>query len=237
MADQASGNNEVHIAAEAEADRRQDPAGDRRSAVADREGHLRRVPRLRRADRAGAAERDPVDARLHHLQGKAELVTDLLPLLQEFHREKLAMLLRHQAGARLVGAVRRQQHLPVHHQPRRGAAHLGRRPRSPSSAATSPTPAEPSRTRRRARPTPRRRRSSRKTRRDAQALRRSLAAARRRDEQRPARQDAARDPRRDARAEALLRAGARRPHGSARPPRRSSSARRYGEVLPSRWIE
>jgi hypothetical protein len=44
-----------------------------------------------------------VDPRLHHLQGKAELVTDLLPLLQEFHREKLAMLLRHQAGARLVG--------------------------------------------------------------------------------------------------------------------------------------
>jgi hypothetical protein len=37
------------------------------------------------------------------LQGKAELVTDLLPLLQEFHGEKLAMLLRHQAGARLIG--------------------------------------------------------------------------------------------------------------------------------------
>ena len=30
-------------------------------------------------------------------------MTDLLPLLQEFHREKLAMLLQHQAGARLVG--------------------------------------------------------------------------------------------------------------------------------------
>jgi hypothetical protein len=29
-------------------------------------------------------------------------VTDLLPLLQEFYREKLTMLLRHQAGARLV---------------------------------------------------------------------------------------------------------------------------------------
>jgi hypothetical protein len=43
-----------------------------------------------------------VDPRLHHLQGKAELVTDLLPLLQEFHRDKLAMLLRHEAGARLV---------------------------------------------------------------------------------------------------------------------------------------
>jgi hypothetical protein len=30
-------------------------------------------------------------------------VTDLLPLLEEFHREKLAMVLAHQAGARLVG--------------------------------------------------------------------------------------------------------------------------------------
>ena len=30
-------------------------------------------------------------------------MTDLLPLLEEFHREKLAMLLRHEAGARLVG--------------------------------------------------------------------------------------------------------------------------------------
>ncbi len=44
-----------------------------------------------------------MDARLHHVQGKAERVTDILPLLVEFHREKLAMLLRHQAGARLVG--------------------------------------------------------------------------------------------------------------------------------------
>jgi hypothetical protein len=44
-----------------------------------------------------------VDARLHHLQGKTELVTDLLPLLQEFYREKLTMMLQHQAGARLIG--------------------------------------------------------------------------------------------------------------------------------------
>ena len=29
-------------------------------------------------------------------------MTDLLPLLQEFHRDKLEMLLRHQAGARLI---------------------------------------------------------------------------------------------------------------------------------------
>ena len=30
-------------------------------------------------------------------------MTDILPLLLEFHREKLAMLLRHQSAARLVG--------------------------------------------------------------------------------------------------------------------------------------
>jgi hypothetical protein len=30
-------------------------------------------------------------------------VTDLLPLLQEFHREKLTLMLQHQAGARLIG--------------------------------------------------------------------------------------------------------------------------------------
>jgi hypothetical protein len=36
------------------------------------------------------------------VQGKAELVTDLLPLLQEFYRDKLASVLRHIAGARVV---------------------------------------------------------------------------------------------------------------------------------------
>ena len=46
---------------------------------------------------------DSLDEGLHHLQGKAELVTGLLPFLQEFYREKLAMMLRHQAAARLVG--------------------------------------------------------------------------------------------------------------------------------------
>ena len=30
-------------------------------------------------------------------------MTDLLPLLQEFHRDKLAMMLQHLAGARLIG--------------------------------------------------------------------------------------------------------------------------------------
>ena len=44
LADQASGNNEVHIQLEVEADRRQDPPGDRGSAVAHREGNLRGLP-------------------------------------------------------------------------------------------------------------------------------------------------------------------------------------------------
>jgi hypothetical protein len=44
-----------------------------------------------------------VVARLHHVQGEAERVTDLVALLQEFYRDKLTALLRHQAGARLIG--------------------------------------------------------------------------------------------------------------------------------------
>jgi hypothetical protein len=39
---------------------------------------------------------------VHHLQRKAERVTASLPVLQEFYREKLASLLSHQAGARLI---------------------------------------------------------------------------------------------------------------------------------------
>src|SRR3989338_8416690 len=88
--------------AQAEGDRREDPSGHRRGAVAHGEGDLRYVPRLRRTDRRSAAQCDPVDPRLHRVQGKAELVTELLPLLQEFHRDKLELLLRHEAGARLI---------------------------------------------------------------------------------------------------------------------------------------
>jgi hypothetical protein len=39
---------------------------------------------------------------VHHLQGKTGLVTALLGLLQEFYREKLTSLLRHQAAARFI---------------------------------------------------------------------------------------------------------------------------------------
>jgi hypothetical protein len=39
---------------------------------------------------------------MHHVQGKAGLVSDLLQLLLEIHREKLAILTGHEAGARSI---------------------------------------------------------------------------------------------------------------------------------------
>jgi hypothetical protein len=44
-----------------------------------------------------------VDASLYQLQGKAERVTGLLPLLEEFYREKLTIMVRHEAAATSVG--------------------------------------------------------------------------------------------------------------------------------------
>jgi hypothetical protein len=47
-----------------------------------------------------------VDARLHHLQGKAEFVSTQaasLALIEEFYREKLAAMIQHMSHARLVG--------------------------------------------------------------------------------------------------------------------------------------
>jgi hypothetical protein len=45
-----------------------------------------------------------VDPRLHHLQGKAKLVTsaEMLELLREFYRDKLALRQRHAAAARHI---------------------------------------------------------------------------------------------------------------------------------------
>jgi hypothetical protein len=45
-----------------------------------------------------------VDARLHHLQGKTKRVkaSEMLELLREFHRDKLAVRQRHVAAARYV---------------------------------------------------------------------------------------------------------------------------------------
>src|SRR5262245_63290994 len=43
-----------------------------------------------------------MDARLHQVQGKAKRVTDLLPLLQEFYRDKLSAVHHHTADALVV---------------------------------------------------------------------------------------------------------------------------------------
>jgi hypothetical protein len=45
-----------------------------------------------------------MDARLHHLQGKAKRVkpSELVRLLQEFYRDKLGLKERHEAGARAI---------------------------------------------------------------------------------------------------------------------------------------
>jgi hypothetical protein len=40
---------------------------------------------------------------MHYVQGKAEYVTDLPGLLQEFYHDKLTLLLRHEVAARYVG--------------------------------------------------------------------------------------------------------------------------------------
>jgi hypothetical protein len=40
---------------------------------------------------------------VHQLQGKTERVTGLLPLLEEFYRDKLTMMLRHLEAAKLIG--------------------------------------------------------------------------------------------------------------------------------------
>src|SRR5204862_2545449 len=49
-------------------------------------------------------ERDPVDPRLHHLQGKTERVKhgELLQMLLDVYRDKSALRQRHVAAARLV---------------------------------------------------------------------------------------------------------------------------------------
>src|SRR6185503_20696980 len=76
----------------------------RRGPRAHGQGHLRHLPRLRGADRAGQARGDSLDPCLHQLQTEAELVrTDvLLSTLKAFHRDKLTLRQRHVAVARQV---------------------------------------------------------------------------------------------------------------------------------------
>src|SRR4030095_14466255 len=102
-----------------EADRREDPHRDRGGPAARRSRVLRRLPRLRRRDRAGPPRGAYLDPRVHRLQGEAEGVTSPtsttpLPgapsaptqraLLQDAYRDRLALLNHHVDGAtRIAG--------------------------------------------------------------------------------------------------------------------------------------
>ena len=76
MADQAAGNNEVHIQLRLKQTDAKILQAIDEALMRIEKGTFGICQRLRRADRRGAAERHPVDARLHHLQGKAEGVSD-----------------------------------------------------------------------------------------------------------------------------------------------------------------
>ena len=189
-------------------------------------GHLRRLPRLRRADRAGPAERDSLDPRLHHLQGKTKRVkaTELLDFLREFYRDKLTMLRRHVAVGPLRQRLRLQQHLSVRHRPRGDARQLGaRRDSRRERPAHAPV----------ARKLTDAGRAGSSVGQGAQAAVIGARIATRAQafvdkwrprvdalDARPPSHDAQRHPRRNARAQALLRAGRRRPDRPARQARR-----------------
>ena len=86
MADQASGNNEVHIQLKLKQTDAKILQAIEEALQRIEEGTYGALPRLRRTDCRCAARRHPVDARLHHLQGKTEglMSSDLQTLLTEF---------------------------------------------------------------------------------------------------------------------------------------------------------
>ena len=104
MADQAAGNNEVHIHLRLK-------QTDAKILQAIDEA-LQRIEKgtfgiCRDCGEPIAEARlnaIPVDAGVHHLQGKAEGVnpSELSALLREFYLERLALLLRHESAARFV---------------------------------------------------------------------------------------------------------------------------------------
>jgi hypothetical protein len=101
MADQASGNNEVHIALKLRQTDAKILQAIEEALQRIEKGTYWHLPRLRRAHRRGPAARHPLDAGVHRLQGKAKSVkpTELVALLQECYRDRLALVERHKAVA------------------------------------------------------------------------------------------------------------------------------------------
>ena len=227
LADQANGNNEVHIHLKLK-------QTDAKILIAIEEalqrveaGLVRRLPRLRRRDRPGASRGHSLDARVHRLQGEAEGVTSPTPptsttptagapsaptqraLLQDAYRDRLALMNRHVEGATRMAdyefnntyqyVIGREE---IHVQWLRDALiDLGA-----EVPATAPVLAVAGRQGRRRRAGHPRGRSARRPR-----LRRQVARAPRRRPQRPPPPPARRDRRRGQRADPVLRAGAGRP--------------------------
>ena len=130
LADQASGNNEVHIQLKLKQTDAKILQAIEEALYRMEKGTYGICRDCGEEIAAAAAERHSLDPRLHHLQGKAKLVkaTELLAVLREFYRDKLD----HDGSGtspsrRHVAALRFQQHLPVRHLPRGRAAELAAR--------------------------------------------------------------------------------------------------------------
>ena len=228
LADQASGNNEVHIHLKLkQTDAKILRRSRRRSAARSRTAPTACAATAASRSRAARLERDSLDARLHHLQGEAEGVTSPTPSLPR-RRPACAPpggLPRSPGPAEpprrrrdAHGRLRVQQHLPVRDRPRGDpravGARRGRRSRAPRCRRTSPTLAVPEGkgvAGERAileddaahRPGVRRQVARRGSRDVRNARHRKMLDV---------------DPRRSGRADAVLRAGAGRPRRPARPP-------------------
>ena len=104
LADQASGNNEVHIQLKLKQTDAKILQAIEEALCRIEKGTYGICRDCGEEIAAGPAQCDSLDPRLHHLQGKTERVkhTELLELLRDFYRDKSTMRQRHVAAARLV---------------------------------------------------------------------------------------------------------------------------------------
>ncbi len=125
MADQASGNNEVHIQLKLKQTDAKILQAIEEALDADRQGHLRDLPRLRRADRRSATER--------RSRGRASASSARKSRTRDGSAAAASGILSRQAvrgssahrGRASRQRLRRQQHVSVHHQSRGDTALLG----------------------------------------------------------------------------------------------------------------
>ena len=183
MADQASGNNEVHIQLKLKQTDAKILQAIEEALVRIDKGTYGVCRDCGEPIVAGAAERDPVDARLHHLQGKAELVNrpTCSRCSRTFYRREAGALQRATRRARCIVGHTTFNNTYQYIIDREETQHLaGCATRSPSWAAGPGRRRRPSSPRVRQGRRRRRARSSRRTPRTRERVRRRVAAARRR---------------------------------------------------------